>query len=396
MNKWLLLTYVFGISGLIWLFSFTQVDLNLTLVNAQAYLNFQQPLTELGYFQRPTNTLIWAILLLVTSLGWVGIWLNSKMISSISKNFILKLLLASSIVLTLAYPVFTYDVFNYIFDARILVEHQANPYTHTALDFPADDWTRFMHWTHRTYPYGPTWLAISIVSYFLGLGKFVLTLISFKLLAWMGYLASLIGLYWFWQSSKDLYYRLILFGLHPLVLIEGLVNAHLDMLMLGLMLLAIGWWQKTDNLDLISGLSAAVSIGIKYVSGAMLPLIILKDRLGWQRSLDISLILAYLLTLIVISQRELYPWYFLVPLGLTWLSRSKIWHLLTIALTPALLVRYLPYLYYGDYLETMQSWRFNLTWVIFALVSVCLLLLIKSKYIQQQSLFVMPKTKSGS
>jgi hypothetical protein len=279
---------------------------------------------------------------------------------------VIKLLLITTFLLLFAYPAFSYDVFNYIFDARILVHYHLNPWQHTALDFPADTWTRFMHWTHRTYPYGPTWIFLTIPFYLLGSGKFVLTLLSFKLLALLSYFVCV----WVLWRLVDKSYRMkavILFAFNPLVIIEGLVSAHLDMAMAGLMMAGLYFW--LNRKQAASVLLFLISAGIKYVSASLIPsgLLLLAGKINQKQFLYWSTATSYLLTFWVIINREILPWYFLVPFALTCLQ-PQVKHLqaLMIIISAATLVRYYPYLQSGDYSPWVIQTRDLLTVLITA------------------------------
>lgn len=333
------------------IYSYSQVDLNLTLASHPYYQNFQKTLTQLGYYQRNISTLIYIILVISLTLNYFWLIYQSK-IGQFKLSNMIKVVLIVSFVLTIAYPAFSHDIFNYIFDARILVEHQKNPYLHTALDFPDDLWTRFMRWTHRTYPYGPTWLPISILFYLLGIGKFTLTLISFKFLSLLSFLLGGYGLYRLLKiySPTSATLGLTLYLFNPVILIEGLLSAHLDMTMAGLMLLGLSFILTQKKI--VGWGLLVVSFGIKYTSAAIIPGVILfqKKRISFSQFAKICLILSYLLTMIIISQREILPWYFIVPFSLTALIPSnRIATSLMFSLIPATLVRYAPYLYIGEY-----------------------------------------------
>ncbi len=168
--------------ALLGIYSYSQIDLNLTLSSQKIFLDFQYWLIQLGYFNRPLSTAIFLILTLLLFVFYIFFLKN------ITKTSLVILIAAVAILGIFSYPAFSHDIFNYIFDARIFVVHHANPYTSTALMFPTDTWTRFMNWTHRTYPYGPLFLPLTIVVYLLGMNKFVLTLALFKALMVSGYL----------------------------------------------------------------------------------------------------------------------------------------------------------------------------------------------------------------
>src|SRR5205814_411517 len=136
-------------------------------------------------------------------------------------------------ILFFAYNAFSYDLFNYIFDAKIFVHYHQNPYFHKALDFPGDPMLSFMHWTHRTYPYGPAWLIIIAPVYYLGFGIFSITFYLFKLITVEAYLWSVILVKKIAEKLEtDSSFAVVAFALNPLVIAEVLVSAHNDIFMI--------------------------------------------------------------------------------------------------------------------------------------------------------------------
>src|SRR5690606_35288491 len=109
---------------------------------------------SIGYFNRPLSTLFFLFVTSLLHLCYFGLIYQAKRHILIFSN-IIKLVLITALLLLFAYPAFSYDLFNYIFNPRLLIHHHVNLYEFTALDFPDDLLTRFMHRTHRTYPYGP-------------------------------------------------------------------------------------------------------------------------------------------------------------------------------------------------------------------------------------------------
>src|SRR3989344_8063028 len=207
-------------------YSYTQVDLNLTLSTSSFYLQLQKPLTQLGYFNRPLSGSIFLGLFAGLFIVY-GMWLWGIVSQRLHPRLI-KIGIITSFLLVLGYAAFSYDLFNYLFDARIATTYGLDPHYFKALDFPLDPWTRFMRWTHRYYPYGPGWLLVSLIPSFLGMGKFVLTLFLFKGMMAVFHLLNLLlveslagG-----KHSKKGTLGLAFFALHPLVLIESLVTPH--------------------------------------------------------------------------------------------------------------------------------------------------------------------------
>lgn len=270
-------------------YSYSQIDLNLTLINQPWFLAFQHQMIQLGYFNRPVSTGIFIGLTIILTIFYIYFFTRAEKLLQKS----LMLLFGGVAVLgVLSYPAFSHDIFNYIFDSRIAIFHHANPYASTALMFPNDDWTRFMQWTHRTYPYGPVFLPMSFLFYILGLGKFILTLLSFKVFMVLGYLGSCYVIYK--MAGKR---GLILFGLNPLVIYEAVVAGHLDIIMLFFALYAI--YKK-------NWLAYLISVGIKYATILNPPFI---------KNLKALILLAYIGAFAQVWSRELLPHYFLVPLG---------------------------------------------------------------------------------
>ena len=364
------------------IYSYTQVDLNLTLFTFSVYQHIQNLLLKIGYFHRPLSTLIY--LAIVTSLTICYIWLIYQQKSASPKNSkYIKLLLFITLILLFAYPAFSYDIFNYIFDARIFVLHKSNPWTLTALDFPDDLWTRFMRWTHRTYPYGPTWLPLTIPFYAIGLHKFTLTLVSFKLLGLVSYLAATFSIYQIAKTIKlhNPWLSVILFAFNPLIIIESIVSPHLDITMAALMVLGI--WLILSHSKTFGFISLVISAGIKYVSIGIFPavLLYLTKKISFSQMIELGVLLTYMLTLLVISQREILPWYLITPFALTVLiPKNKIAISLMLSLTPAALLRYAPFIYIGDYTPWVSQARNLITGILVVSLLTIFFLLHKSLF----------------
>jgi len=333
---YLLLLSVFGI------YSYSQIDVNLTLFQASGFLNFQHQMTQLGYFNRPISTAIFVSFIVLLSVLYYFFYRQAAS-DKLSIKKISLLIGGIAVIGLFSYPAFSHDIFNYIFDARVFAFHHANPYTSTALMFPDDTWTRFMNWTHRTYPYGPTFLPITVLVYFLGLNKFVLTLFWFKTLAVTAYLGSTYFLYRLEKSRAA-----ILFALNPLIITEAIITSHLDIIMLFFSLWAYYLLVKNKRLSALVVL--AVSIGIKYATVLFLPLFIWK-KIPPEKRLTWLILAAYAGALLQIGTHELLPHYFIVPLGFSALSQSRIliWGIIIFSAL-LLILRYYSYLATGVWL----------------------------------------------
>src|SRR3989344_6751156 len=139
---------------LLFLYSFTQGDVGLTLTRASVWQAPQHFFQHIGYFDRPLSTMLYIVLLFLL-FGFYLLFLFLAAKKGIDKKNVLKLVLVTAVLGAFSYNAFSYDLFNYIFDAKIITHYQQNPYEHKALDYPMDPMLSFMRWTHRLYPYGP-------------------------------------------------------------------------------------------------------------------------------------------------------------------------------------------------------------------------------------------------
>ncbi len=337
----------------------------------------------------------------------------------------------------------SHDLFNYIFNAKMVIVYHANPHSKVALDFAADHWTRFMHNTHTPAPYWYGWTAISLLPFVLGLGKFTLTWLSFKLFS----LASLIGLFF---SLKALAQKLEIkvktwhwatVFLNPFFLIEFLGNGHNDLWMMLFLVIALIWLVaaiknqscslgrirlRDSQLILGSALWFLLSISIKLATLIVLPWLLLLGLLAylrinhvlWQtfavwfkKKIDTLLKLtplvfsiAFFLLLFSARSRQFLPWYLswsfvwlplLLPqaqkitFGLvrldrhdtfSWLANTIFyWCLWLISFSFSSLFRYLPWLYYDRYTPQIILEQKAAIWLGGLLIFAWLILLQKSK-----------------
>ena len=176
----------------------------------------------------------------------------------------------TGIILSFSYVAFSYDLFNYIFDAKIITFYHENPYLKRALDFPGDPMLSFMHWTHRYYPYGPFWLVLTVPLSFAGLQIFLVTYFLFKFLATVFYFGSV---YLIYKINKKInkgseIFNTVLFAFNPLVIIEALVSSHNDIAMVFFALL--GFYLFLLRSRILGIASVIISAAIKIPTIAIL------------------------------------------------------------------------------------------------------------------------------
>lgn len=374
------------------IYSYSQIDLNLTLSSNPLYQSIQHQLILLGYFQRPLSTLVISVLLVLLYLFYIRIIILVKN-GKLSSTKILWLVVITAAVLFFSYSAFSHDLFNYMFDARIVTKYHQNPYSHAALDFTGDLWTRFMHWTHRTYPYGPSWLAITLIPSFFGFGKFVLTLFNFKVMFTVFHIGNIYLIYKILGKVQPKLSLLgvTLYAFNPVVLIESVVSPHNEVIMLFFLLLSIyGIFGKKNTVFAI--LSLLLSAGIKFTSIILLPVFFFINHVKKSEKSAfwfLSFLMLIVITLVgEIIYREPYPWYFIPVIGLgALLAQYPSVNILIGGISFAALLRYLPYLYMGDYSKPVVASQnaLFLSGVFFTLLLIFLRIMVRN--------FIFPKSR---
>src|SRR3989338_4131465 len=155
-------------------YSFSLIDPNITFFQTKWWEIFRDKMVYFGYYRREMS---WIIYLAIVILLFISHYFFLKRYKQFDH---VKLAIIIGTILLFSYPFLSHDFFNYMFDAKVDTVYYKNPYFYKALDFPKDPWLRFMHWTHRTYPYGPLFLLITIIPSFLSFGKFALSFLFFK------------------------------------------------------------------------------------------------------------------------------------------------------------------------------------------------------------------------
>lgn len=349
-------SYILVIVGLFF-YSFTQVDLGLTLSRNVFFHSIEKNFQYIGYFNRPLSTLIFLIiiaLLLVYYLIFVYLALKNK----INTSQIWFLTIFNAVILTFCYNAFSYDLFNYIFDAKLITFYHVNPYFYKALDFPHEPMLGFMHWVHRTYPYGPFWLVLTAPLSFIGLNYFIPTLFLFKTLVSFTFL---ICAYFLQKIAKEIYpkyeaFILASFVFSPFILIEVLVDSHNDMPMIALGIISIYFalkkkWIVSIITVILAALTkqAALFLIIPVFSYIALSLY-KKWNMSFENFIKVSIAFMFLAFFYAISTISLQPWYFLwvFPLLLL-LKPNRFIFLVTTGFSIGLMLRYAPFLYRGDF-----------------------------------------------
>lgn len=347
------------------IFSYSQVDLNLTLARNSLYLSFQERMTELGYFLRPFATVIFVFLTLGFYFFYVILMKEIIHKREEIHSYWWKRIFVLGFILWLAYPAFSHDIFNYLFNAKMVWVYHRNPHVDVAATFVYDVWLRFMHNVHTPAPYAYGWTVLSLLPGVLTIGsKLKLSLWGMKLfigLFWLGQLWILKKIIRQYYKNED--WRWFLFALNPLVLIETLAVGHNDVVMMFLAL--FGYWfllkaKKVDGNFLLSLFFLGLSISIKYATLILLPLWlikVLKPRFDFPFFASLLLAVAMFL-----RPDQLHSWYLIWAFSWVILAKRKFIVALFSTLSLGALLRYAPFLYYGKWDPPVYFLR-NVIWL---------------------------------
>lgn len=357
MRKILFIGY--GLIGLlVFLYSYTQVDLGLTLTQLSLWQTIQKSFQHIGYFQRPFSTALYGFLLVGLFILY-GLVLRSIHQKQLSIRSLWVLIILTFVLLVFSYPAFSYDFFNYMFTAKTVLLYHKNPYEIIPLQFTGyESWLSFLHWTHLPSAYAPAWIALTLIPYFFGFGYFLLILWNFKLTIGFFYLLSVwaIGKLLEKENKTVQMMGIALFALNPLILIESLVSGHNDIVMMGIAALALVFLSRKNYIYSFFFLS--LSIALKEITIVLLPLYI-----SWKhRFFPFVLMSVGLVLFLLVFKREMLPWYGIWVLPFAALIPNISFYMpLVYGFSLGLLLSYMPFLYYGHWNDPVPFIKLWLT-----------------------------------
>ena len=384
--KFVFIAYIATVVALFF-YSFTQVDLSLTLSRASVYQAVEKQLQYIGFFQRPQSALILGIIISLLFVFYFLFLFFAKK-EWLKTNTLKILVFLTFIILVFSYTAFSYDLFNYIFDAKIVTFYHQNPYLHSALDFPGDPMLSFMRWTHRLYPYGPTWLLLTVPLSYIGMNYFIITYFLFKALIGLSFLGSSILIYKISEITfpKDKIFNTVFWSFNPFIVTEGLISSHNDFPMVFLGLLSIYLYLKRKRA--YSLFSYVLSIGIKYSTAVLLPVWLMiyyfdktKKIINWEKVFIFSTLLSLVVIIAATIRTNFQPWYLIFSLSLASFIAKKYYVLVpSIIASFFCMIIYIIYVLITDYAKGYPQIVLNVEWVgLFVSIFITLLFFIKQK-----------------
>lgn len=350
--------------GLYSVFSYSLVDVNLHLWSNKAYIGFQQIMWDWIRRYRTSVTLTYFLLILALFVVYgLLVWLFYKRV--LKKKELIILLVGSIGILFISYPALSHDIFNYLFNAKMVILYHADPHRQVALDFATDPWLNFMRNVHTPAPYGYGFTILSLIpSYISGL-HLQMGIAAYRV--WM--VLTLFILLWTQRSllgKQKWVLPIAMFALNPLVMIETVSNVHNDVVMMALVMLAILIVSRKKLVKknlwrwIIAVALFLMSVSIKLATLMLLPgLVLLYFSKLARKSIDLgtSNALTHFLPLLTPRSQIFLPWYLIWSMSFAVFSKVKeVWAVLWLfSLTG--MMSYIPYLYYNEYTATMQSQR---------------------------------------
>ncbi len=337
-------------STLLFLYSFTQVDLSLTLSQASIFQTVQKVFQYVGWFNRPLSVFLYILLFVVlfALYFWTMFLIQKK---RLSKRLVWSGVLIVTGITFISYNAFSYDLFNYIFDAKIVTHYNQNPYLQKALDYLGDPMLSFMRWTHRVYPYGPFWLALTVPISFVGMQIFSVTLLLFKLFIASFFILTVWSIGKIGEKLKldNALLPIAAFAFNPFVITESLVSSHNDIVMMGIGVFGI--YLLLQKKRVFGGVVLLLSVGVKFVTLAQFILFFILSVLNKTKYFIPLSLLSMLGAVILASMRTNFqPWYmlFAFPFAVLMIDKKYIRFPLYIFSISNVLY-YIPFLYTGNW-----------------------------------------------
>lgn len=250
----------------------------------------------------------WTVLILLWAVYLATIWrLRAR---PVSLRIVAWAAVAFCVVALVVPPVYSSDIFSYAMFGRLSVIYDANPYVVTPLErAAADPLMTYVAWGDITSPYGPVWAMISAV---VALGHHatpIALVLRFKLLSLA---ATLFNGWLIYQIVKKRSpgwapWAYLAFAWNPLVIVDGVINGHNDMVILAFVLSGAWLLQRRPSLSMAFLVLSAL---IKYSTVPMLGASVMRYiRRSWRRPASWTRILPAAAIVALISVAAFHPFW---------------------------------------------------------------------------------------
>lgn len=184
-----------------------------------------------------------------------------------------------SILFACVLPMASTDLFYYMGTGWSEAKYKVNPYytsveqvIHSSNEASQDEILLKTPkvWRNDTIVYGPMWPILCKILSGLSCGSLTVAFIIYKVFNLMIHLVNAYIIYKITQKRK----WVLLYALNPLVLFAGLVEGHNDILVVGLILLALYFFKKRKNM-MMSVILLAIATTVKYYAILLIPFLVI-------------------------------------------------------------------------------------------------------------------------
>ena len=231
---------------------------------------------------RISQTFLYLVILAILSiLYFVIIKRRENIFQNNKKMFIFIILIA--IIFTFVLPFASSDIFYYLGIGRLDSTYHQNPYYTTIKEFvDQGENTKYLQtdtvlaqgyindWSNTTVVYGAVWTLICKIIATFSFGNINVGVFLFKLVNVIIHIINCILIYKI--TNKKIF--VLLYGLNPLILIEGIAEVHNDIFVVLFILTAMYFLVKRKNLK-VAVVFLALATAIKYFAILLLPFMIL-------------------------------------------------------------------------------------------------------------------------
>ncbi|QQG40356.1 MAG: hypothetical protein HYV37_02180 [Candidatus Levyibacteriota bacterium] len=321
--------------------------------------------TGIAFNYREVTTFIYLTLIFLFSIFYyLFLWLiNTKKLSMFEAKWLIGITVG---ILFFSYPaMLSYDIFNYLTTSKVAFYYHENPYVVMPIEFVNEPFLSFTRAANKIALYGPVWIFLTGIPYYLSFGNFIFLLFGFKLFITLFFVLTIILI---WKMTKNLF-QVALFALNPLVLIETLMSGHNDIVMIFFALFSFYFLHRRNIL--FAAFFLFLSVFIKYATIFLIPVFLYclwqmytKQRVEWEKIYQFSALLMIFVFFLSPVREEIYSWYAIWFLGfISLVSIKKFIYQASIIFSFSLLLRYMPYMLFGTYLAPVPALKNILTFI---------------------------------
>lgn len=240
------------------------------------------------FFTKPTlditlekviGTIFFVGLFCAIAFAYFNILKNYKNEFTTTKNVAI-FIIVISLLFFIMLPLTSTDVFYYIGTGWSEAKYGVNPYYTTVNEImdnvdgaAQDDMLLKMKgiWSGQTIVYGPVWPLVCRILSGLSMGNLLLALFIYKL---FNLVLHLINTYLIYKITNKRSLFALMYGLNPLVLFDGLVNVHNEVLLIFLILFGLYFLIRKKNIFL-TVVFFALATAVKYIAILLIPFLVL-------------------------------------------------------------------------------------------------------------------------